>query len=716
MNKSRLGPAVRQTTYARATLGAATLAMTFAVGAPAAAQQIEQTGATRPAVEANSASGRAPLKMSRRLSGVKGTPPDAAADRPASDAAARGSDARSTTGQRIEPDATQTATPPARAADGVGAGLAALIALCALVLGALLARRGPVDQTPAQDRLARELSRLRERYLGVISQREQRRDPAWDSTVATLQSDVARARSLLDNQRDQCALLQRDAVVQLEDLERIGQERDELARRLVDVEGQNNALRQSLDETTQRKATLEQWHTSTQEENRSLLERLDALVIEAADAEVQRARVVELDELLAEATAARATIEADLEPVTAENAQTRQRLAEMLDKNLALEAELARLNERLEIVDNAHARQVADLLDERRVAEQERAQREVGLQNELREANAIFVKRETDLSEQLASMTDQLRQADEAKRRVLTLLRQEKTDAAGALSELEVLRVDHARTLEQFDSVQNMLSVAEDRIDDHDRQVSELREENEQLRREISQRDTGEFRRVARDVAATRTETDGISVREHVHDDKLLRTIEQLTRSRNAAMQEVTRLRALHTPTTSGDAEDASTSASLSDARLTIRSLESDLRVRGDLIDALRSDLERLGSADAQLQDRDKEIARLRNELSMALDETSRLRNLGDSGTGRAPTRDVLRLRERLDALQERLTLKEKEIAILRSATGQEDDNSPLHEHVTRLEADQEASVTVIRFLESEVEKLSRELRASASR
>ncbi|MEO1574837.1 MAG: hypothetical protein AAFU65_07745, partial [Pseudomonadota bacterium] len=152
----------------------------------------------------------------------------------------------------------------------------------------------------------------------------------------------------------------------------------------------------------------------------------------------------------------------------------------------------------------------------------------------------------------------------------------------------------------------------------------------------------------------------------------------------------------------------------LNEARMSIRSLEADLRVRGDLVDALRNDIERLKNADNRLDEKDAEIARLRNELSMALDETSRLRKIEETAE-RLPPRDILRLRERLDALQERLELKEKEISILRAATGTEHDESPLHEHVSRLEADQEASVTVIRFLESEVEKLSRELRASGS-
>lgn len=607
-----------------------------------------------------------------------------------------------------------TATPVAIERSGVSGLTALLLTLLGAVAGALLTRRAPRDQTPAQDRLAGELSRLRERYLNVLAQREQRRDHAWESTVTSLRNDVASARALLDNQRDQCAAFQNDMEAQQRDIELLTRQRDDFAGQLDHMSALHDEAQRKLADTTARKQTLEDWHSSTQEENRTLVTRLQALEAEAADAQQQRERVAELESDLTDTAAAAAQVQASLEPMSQENAQAQQRLAEMLDKNLALEAELARLKERLAIVDNAHARQVADLLDERRNTEQDRAQREVTLQNQLREANASFVKREAELNERSARLQDQLTQADEAKRRVLTLLRQEKTDSAEAFSELESLRVDHAHTLEQFDSVQSMLGVAEDRIEVQGRQLDELQEENEQLRREIEQRDTGEFQRVSRQLKALRVDHDGITVREHMHDDKLLRTIEQLTRSRDAAVEELTRLKALQMPVTDADSTSVREAHSLNEARMSIRSLEADLRVRGDLIDALRNDIERLRNADTRLDEKDAEIARLRNELSMALDETSRLRKIEETAE-RLPPRDILRLRERLDALQERLELKEKEIAILRTATGTEHDESPLHEHVSRLEADQEASVTVIRFLESEVEKLSRELRASGS-
>ncbi len=583
-----------------------------------------------------------------------------------------------------------------------------LLTLIGLVAGVWLARRQPRDETPAQDRLAGELSRLRERYLNLLNQRETREHPEWESTLSTFRNDLTTARTLLDNQRDQCRSLQEAVEMHIRDTETIGRERDILADRLDNWQRELKTAEERLREAEQSNKELTQAKADVDAQLERFKTRIEVLESEAADAQALHERIAGLSTSLTEAQRDLAIAHSKSAPLAAEQENTQARLAEMLDKNLALEAELARLTERQAIADQAQARQASELIDKRHSAEKEHAEREQMLHQQLRELNESFVAREAELSQKLTDAALQIEQSEQAKRRVLALLRQEKNDAADAMSELESLRVDHAHTLEQYETAQNMLSTAEDRVDDQKSQIMDLYEENAHLSRELAERENT-VRTLATSARHRKLEeANGIKVEEHQADDKLLRTIEQLTRSRDKALEELTRLRALNTPPSSADSQDVRDARSLNEARMTIRRLESDLRVRGDLIDSLRENTESGREAEEQLAERDAEIARLKNELALALDETSRLKRV-DTEPRKTP-RDVLRLRERIDGLQERLDLKEKEIAILRAAAQDELDGSPLQEHVTRLEADQEASVTVIRFLEGEVQKLSREL------
>ncbi|MFK7889009.1 MAG: hypothetical protein AB8G16_19295 [Gammaproteobacteria bacterium] len=610
----------------------------------------------------------------------------------------------------VEPTtSTPTAvTAPASQSSGNGFLFAMLLGLIGLIAGAWLARQHPRDETPAQDRLSDELARLRERYLGLLNQRETREHPEWESTLSTLRGDLETSRTLLDNQRDQCLALQEAVEQQVRDTDAVGRERDVLADRLDNWQRELKSSEASLVDAEQTNGELRQAKADAQAQLDRATTRIDLLEAEADDAATLQQRITDLTTTLTEAQRDLARAQSKTAPLAAEQENAQSRLAEMLDKNLALEAELARLEERQIIADQAQARQASELIDRRHDAEKIHAEREEFLHQQLRDVNESFVAREAELSQKLTDAALQIEQSEQAKRRVLALLRQEKTDASDAMSELESLRVDHAHTLEQYETAQNMLSTAEDRVDDQKSQIVDLYEENAHLSRELAERENT-VRTLATSARHRKLEyTSGIQVEEHAADDKLLRTIEQLTRSRDAALDELTRLRALNTPPTPSDSQDVRDARTLNDARMTIRRLESDLRMRGDLIDNLREDNELNRESQELLSERDNEIKRLKNELSMALDETTRVKNL-DTEPRKTP-RDVLRLRERIDGLQERLELKEKEIAILRAAAQNELADSPLQEHVTRLEADQEASVTVIRFLESEVQKLSREL------
>jgi len=609
------------------------------------------------------------------------------------------------------PESIKPVTAPPAPRSRTGLTLAVLLGLAGLVTGAWLARRQPRDTTPAQDRLAGELARLRERYLGLLNQRETREHPEWDSTLETLRNDLHTSRTLLDNQRDQCRSLQDAVEMHIRDTETIGRERDVLADRLENWQRELSTNETRLHEVEESNRALVQAKADLEAQIERSETRIQVLESEAADAAALQQRINDLNASLTAAQRDLALAQSSAAPA-ADSHDAQAQLAEMLDKNLSLEAELARLTERQAIADQAQARQASELIDQRHSAEKAHAEREEVLLEQLRDLNESFVAREAELSQKLTDAALQIEQSEQAKRRVLALLRQEKQDTAEAMSELESLRVDHAHMLEQYETAQNMLSTAEDRVDDQKSQIMDLYEENAHLSRELAERENT-VRTLATSARHRKLEdANGIKVEEHNADDKLLRTIEQLTRSRDAALDELTRLRALNTPPTPSDSKDVRDARTLNDARMTIRRLEADLRMRGDLIDNLRQNTQLNGEAQEQLAERDAEIARLKNELSLALDETSRLKRV-DAQPLKA-SRDVLRLRERIDGLQERLDLKEKEIAILRAAASDELDGSPLQEHVSRLEADQEASVTVIRFLEGEVQKLSRQLETNS--
>ncbi len=603
---------------------------------------------------------------------------------------------------------------PAPVAQSSATGLAFLTALLGLLAGSWMMWRRPVDQTPAQNRLSAELARSRQRYLGLLAQRETRRDPAWDSTISTLRADLGHVRTLLDQHEDDRQALERN----LED-ERERTHEAVCARDAIEI-----LLKQAQDDIAATQSQVEDRQKQIDELNRNAnfanldmvtaQGQIEDLTGQAANAHSLNMRLAQLEKELLEKTQAMADMRRQSQPLDAQLRSAQESSSRLLDKNLALEAEVARLCERQSLSEKSHATTNAQLIEDLRKTKQALELSEARFDNAQRETAREYIEKETALATQVSELTLKAEQSEQAKRRVLSLLQQEKTDASGALSELESLRVDHAHVLEQIETVQKLLGTAEDRIDTQKSQIKDLYAENQALRLEVNGKEDA-LRATAQSAPISRSnayvDSSGIIVNDNHPDAEMIaQTIKQLTRSRDAARQELLHLRANLPAENLGQLDDKA--RTLAEARLTIRSLESDLRLRGDLIDNLRAEARKVDKSTAEIDERDKQIARLKNELALALDETSRMRLLSEEAP-RATPRDVLQLRERIDGLQERLESKEKEIAILRAAAYESANDSPLQEHVSRLEADQDASVTVIRFLEGEVKKLSRELKVS---
>ncbi|MFK8014281.1 MAG: hypothetical protein AB8G17_02415 [Gammaproteobacteria bacterium] len=597
-----------------------------------------------------------------------------------------------------------------------------LCLLLGLAAGGWLTWRRPQDITPAQDRLAGELSRTRARYLTLLEQRGQRRDPEWDSTVTTLRGDLAKARKQLDAYRDRAVQLvgELDAK-QSQDQERT-RDRDALAATLSELRVELASAQETLAAKKQEVRDIDGALNSAKLETDALREQLESANQRNAKMDELRAHASRLEHRLDAANADLEQNRRKTGPLTEEARAAQQSVARMLDKNLALEAELARLGERQAISEHGQAQRVAELIEQLQRAEKLREQVKTELDHKLAASSGEHLQRERELSEKLQAAAKQIEASEQAKRRVLSLLRQEKADASDALSELESLRVDHAHTLEQFETVQSMLGTAEDRVDAQDTRLHELIEENNALSREVSEKE--DALRAMAGYAGSREDnsdddeslsTSGIVVTEAPDPQVIAQTIEQLTRSRDAALEEVMHLRAaMETAPTAEAQVETEGAESLNEARQTIRRLKADLRLRSDLIDALRDDASNATAAQTALLEKDEQLALLTNELNLALDETGRLRAIAES-TPRAKPADVDRLRERIDGLQERLDAKDRELDILRTAVSEHDDDDMLQAHVSRLEADQDASVTVIRFLEGEVKKLSKELRVTAA-
>jgi chromosome segregation ATPase len=415
---------------------------------------------------------------------------------------------------------------------------------------------------------------------------------------------------------------------------------------------------------------------SSQAEARSQREIIVELSQRADEAATERKRADGLAAALASVSASLEQAEQRLASLDTTATDAAATLAEMLDKNLALEAELSRLREQqrqaaqershseievaeqLRLVQETAAHQEAQFASTLAAARTDQAQRVAALEGALADERAARAQGERQLREELAAAAQQTAQSEQAKRRVLSILQQEKVVVGEMQTELERLHLEHTTALEQHEAMQKMLATAEDRIDDQKTQIADLYEENKVLRNELVEKE------------------------QH--------------------------LAKLQTP--SAGARAGEPPRTLADAQLTIRQLRADLRLRGDLVEKLTADVDAEAAAQAALRERNEEVAVLQNELTMALGEASRLRQRLETQP-RVTPRDLVMLRERIDGLEDRILAKEKEIAILRTAANDDIDGSPLRDHVTGLERDQEASIAVVRFLEGEVKKLSAELR-----
>lgn len=293
-----------------------------------------------------------------------------------------------------------------------------------------------------------------------------------------------------------------------------------------------------------------------------------------------------------------------------------------------------------------------------------------------------------------------------------------------ARREIGTLRAAHDRIAADNANLKIMLETAEDRVDAQATALREQREDLDALRAQ-SEREAAtakEARRASNAAARLRSENrelraqlaaqvasrpaDGGGAEEAVADGAAdgwaARTIEQLTRSRDAALNEMRALRAR----LDGDG-GADPGQALRTAQVEIKMLKSDLRVRADVIKALERDAEQLAEVQAALEEQGSRAAFLNNELALALDEIKRLKGKLKAVADGAPHDATLAaLREQIAELRARLEAKDQIIATL-EAGRQKRESRNLKSEVEQLRADQRASVSVIRFLEKEIERLS---------
>lgn len=510
------------------------------------------------------------------------------------------------------------ATPVASAEPSRPNLLAWLTAALGLIAGTWLSWRRPRDLTPAQDRLAVELTRTRERYVRLLEQRSRKRHPDWDSTVKTLKHDLVSARAIMDRLRDEKRAVETELYVSAEQMKVAELSNESLMQSLASAQDDLAQARKKRAEEQAQGARLQATLKATQAESRSRRDMIVDLTKRVEDADAQRERADGLGAAVAAANNALSLAEQRVASLESTLAETTASLAEMLDKNVALEATLS-------------------------------------------DARAAHTAGDAQAPVHVTGSAGPLPGDDQAKRRILAILQCEKAAAAATQAELDKLRLEHATALEHQETMQKMLVDEQSRIDEQAGQIATLEEQNGVLRRHVTSK-----------------------VHSPVEKDASIERLEP---------KEVN---------------------TLAQAQLAIRRLKEDLRLRCDMVDALRAEAKVQGDARQALLERDKYIAVLQNETSMAQQEAARLRELHKK-TPRVSPRDLITLRKRIDGLEARIMAKEKEIAELHSPADGEMDVSQMRDHVTRLKRGRDASIAIVRFLEDEVQKLSADLRGTTS-
>lgn len=158
----------------------------------------------------------------------------------------------------------------------------------------------------------------------------------------------------------------------------------------------------------------------------------------------------------------------------------------------------------------------------------------------------------------------------------------------------------------------------------------------------------------------------------------------------------------------SANGEDEDLRVELTRTQQKMRALQSDLRLRDDIIRTLESDSRKLTRLEKDLQERTSRIAFLDHELGMAIDELARLRK---TDTAADATPDAA-----LEAAQAQIATQEKIIEALEMAAASTPDSEfNDDDRLRELNNDLTASRTLIRFLEEEVRGLKRRIGIPAS-
>lgn len=559
---------------------------------------------------------------------------------------------------------------------------------------------------------------------------------AWQSTLRSLRNDLEAARRSLDTRIDAERALTADLDAVRAQRRHLQNERDAIDATLTDVRGQLVRSETTLAELRNHARETDEKLAALREENANLEEQAEQRSEEHAKLSAKNTELQSKGELLQaaydDATHGLRLLREQVQPAREEAAQAQTALAQMLDKNLALEARIAQLSQGPDTHDELPAAEAAAL---RKALAQAREQAPLA-----QAQNASLSAALGQIKAELATVRDAHAGASEENANLHTMLAtaEDRVDAQSTMlsdltDEVQTLRAqlgEHVHRQAEEHSQVTASAALEDEIRTLRAQLARRGErqaqaesqaasliaqaaENQSLRTELEERDRALAQALKRQSSEQQAPADVGD--DPIHDPQwAARSIEQLTRSRDAALSEMHALRARLDSGNNGRSEVVE--QQLAGALSEIKMLKADLRVRADVIKALERDAAQLEQVQEKFDDQSSQVAFLNNELALALDEVARikksLRNVmarsgGDDATTAA-------LRGQVEELRARLQTKDQIIATMEIGR-QKQDVRVVDAELVQLRADQRASISVIRFLESEIQRLGGKVEASST-